>query len=551
MVNKLGLMATAAATAAAAASAALVRSNLKSIDSLAKTADKLGIATESLQGLRHAAELTGVSAGQMDTAIQRMTRRVSEAARGSGEAKDAIRELGLSAQDLAKMTPDQQMRQFAAAMSQVENQGDRVRLAMRLFDTEGVALVNTLGGGVDALDAMTAEVKELGAEITRVDAAKIEAANDAFTRAGMATSAFGKQMTIAVAPVLTQITNDLFSAAKEAGGFGQIATEAMDKVYKAAGHVGNAIRGFQIIFKGVELAGTVAFYGITTGMSEVQKFAARMGNSVIASVNMIIDGLNTLGADIQKIGQIEVGGGLLEGMAESFKQQAGEIATEIQNLAMAELPSDVIDRYVKSAVEAETLKGEAVAQARLEQRENQASTDEEETARQAEVAQMRIDAAKNYANYEKLIADQQNAAKSKAMDNLVGLMNSKSRKLFEIGKIAALSRATVSGMEEVQSAFQWGMSTGGPYLAAAFGAASAAGVAMRLQQIASAKFGGGGGSGAVSFNGRGQEVVRTETQVASINIVGGQGATFSGDQIRGLIGAINDAVGDGVQLRTN
>ena len=42
-----------------AMTAALVKSGLASADALAKTADKLGITTEKLAGLRHAAELTG------------------------------------------------------------------------------------------------------------------------------------------------------------------------------------------------------------------------------------------------------------------------------------------------------------------------------------------------------------------------------------------------------------------------------------------------------------------------------------------------------------
>jgi len=70
------------------------------IDSTAKMADKLGMATESLIQLRHAAKLTGVEAKTLDMALQRITRRTSEAAQGTGEAKDTLKEMGLNAQVL-------------------------------------------------------------------------------------------------------------------------------------------------------------------------------------------------------------------------------------------------------------------------------------------------------------------------------------------------------------------------------------------------------------------------------------------------------------------
>ena len=120
-------------------------------DNVAKTADKIGMGIRELQAYRYAAERSGIATKTFDMATQRMVRRVSEAAKGTGEAKDAIAELGLSAEALASMTPDEQMNHFADALANVENQGDRVRLAMKLFDSEGVAMVNMLRGGSEQL----------------------------------------------------------------------------------------------------------------------------------------------------------------------------------------------------------------------------------------------------------------------------------------------------------------------------------------------------------------------------------------------------------------
>jgi len=122
------------------------------LDKLAKTASKLGVPVEELQILRLSAEEAGVATNTLDMALQRMVRRISEAKEGTGEASGAIKELGLNAQNLAKLTADEQMRKLADAMSLVTDEGDRVRLSMKLFDSEGVALVNLLKKGSAVFD---------------------------------------------------------------------------------------------------------------------------------------------------------------------------------------------------------------------------------------------------------------------------------------------------------------------------------------------------------------------------------------------------------------
>ena len=130
---KAGAVAGVAAMGVAAAKTAQQFSKL---DTVAKTADKLGIATEKMGGLQLAFEQTGVDAKAGMVAMQRMTRRVSDAANGTGPAVKALNELGLSAANLNTLTPDQMLGRVADAMQGVKNQGDKVRLAFSLFDSE-------------------------------------------------------------------------------------------------------------------------------------------------------------------------------------------------------------------------------------------------------------------------------------------------------------------------------------------------------------------------------------------------------------------------------
>ena len=80
----------------------------------------------------------------------------------------------------------------------------------------------------------------------------------------------------------------------------------------------------------------------------------------------------------------------------------------------------------------------------------------------------------------------------KALTDVSALMNTHSRKLFELGKAAAIANALISARESVVDAFKWGSKLGGPPLAFAFAAAAAAAQAANIASIASTSFGGGG-----------------------------------------------------------
>ncbi|WP_342652555.1 hypothetical protein NM449_17790 (plasmid) [Vibrio metschnikovii] len=166
------LVFSAAVAGVTAGVVALYRSQAASIDETAKFAARIGISTENLTRYRHAAELSGVATKDFDTAMQRMTRRVSEAANGTGAAKSAIQELNLSAKDLNELAPEQQLQVIADAMNQVEKDADRLRLAVNIFDTGGAGMVNLLREGSSGLQEMANEADRLGITLNSVDAAK-------------------------------------------------------------------------------------------------------------------------------------------------------------------------------------------------------------------------------------------------------------------------------------------------------------------------------------------------------------------------------------------
>lgn len=167
---------------AGTAMAAVTKKTLDSADALQKIGIRLGISTEALSRYKHVAELSGVTFETLTMGWQRMTRRVSEAANGFGEAKGALAELNLDATELNKLQPDKQFEVLADALHGVINPADKVRLAMKLFDSEGVSLLQTMSKGSVGLREMTAEADRLGLTISQEMADGAAKANDAFTR---------------------------------------------------------------------------------------------------------------------------------------------------------------------------------------------------------------------------------------------------------------------------------------------------------------------------------------------------------------------------------
>ena len=190
----------------------LISNSLKATDALAKTASKIGTTTEALSALQYAGQLTGVSIETMNMALQRFTRRASEAAVGTGEAKGALRELRLDARELVKLPLDEQMLKLADAFEDAEKRGlNPLRLAFKLFDSEGAALVNTLGLGREGLSDLLGEARSLGVVMSSNAAEGVEEANDALTRLQSLFGGIVKQVTAALAPVITSIADILTS----------------------------------------------------------------------------------------------------------------------------------------------------------------------------------------------------------------------------------------------------------------------------------------------------------------------------------------------------
>jgi methyl-accepting chemotaxis protein len=134
---------------------------------IGKLSEKLDISTNSLSELKYVAESAGVEFSSLTTGLEQMNMRVSDAAGNFGEAKDALQLLGLSAQELNQIAPNEQIEKIAEALSRVGDVSDRTQLAIKLFGTEGAALLPMLELGEDGIKRFREEAQKLGVSLSR------------------------------------------------------------------------------------------------------------------------------------------------------------------------------------------------------------------------------------------------------------------------------------------------------------------------------------------------------------------------------------------------
>lgn len=187
-------------------------------DQLDKMNLRIGAGAEALSEYTYVAAGAGVEFNTLATAWQRQTRRIAEAATGIGVAKSSLDELGLSAKELNQMSPEQQFERIALALEGIENPGQKAALAMKLWDTEGVKLLQITNQGTAAMAEQREEAKALGQTISQQTAADMAAFGDSLDRVKAIARGTTDTLLADLIPSVTQTIDSFTNYVKDAGG---------------------------------------------------------------------------------------------------------------------------------------------------------------------------------------------------------------------------------------------------------------------------------------------------------------------------------------------
>lgn len=304
---------------------ALVKSSMDATDALAKASDRLGITTEALAGLRYAGDLAGVSAEQLDSGLGKMSKTLNDAARGMSTADESIRALGLSTEELLRMPTDQAFMRIGDALMDVDNNMQRLALTQEIFGKGATGIINLMAEGSEGMAAATREAQALGLALSRVDAAKIEIANDSFTRIKSVFAGIGNTIAVQLSPYIQGIGDWLVKSSTEADGFRSHIQVAMENAAKAVGFLADMFRGLHVVWKLLQ-----------QGWYELE-------NVVIQGIDGIANGLRSIASLLPGI-DIKPDANLKKWAVDSAEGVKNTRA-ELEALAMAPMPSQGIEEF--------------------------------------------------------------------------------------------------------------------------------------------------------------------------------------------------------------
>ena len=153
-------------------------------DEIGKVAQKTGVATEAISGLKYAAELSDVSLEQLTTGLQMFSSYIGKVTEGNKDAVDTFNRLGISVTDVnGELKPTEQLfSDVAESISKLKDNANKIDLVKDIFGKAGPQLLPLLNQGAEGIRAIQREAERLGLIIKPEQAAAAEAFNDNITR---------------------------------------------------------------------------------------------------------------------------------------------------------------------------------------------------------------------------------------------------------------------------------------------------------------------------------------------------------------------------------
>ncbi len=265
-------------------------------DELAKMSQRTGVSVEALSELRHAAGQSDLAFEDLGKSVTIMQQLLDGALSGNQANIDKLAKLGLTAEQLGSMTPDQQLEAFADRLAAIDDPAERAARAIEMFGEDGRKMLPMLAGGAEGIQDLRAEARALGLQMSTEDANAAAALGDAWAILRKSADMIVTRIGGAVAPALIKVAELITPVVS---GVSKFIDRNRDLVVTALA-VGATIAGVG--------AGLVLVGGAAAGLSLAMGGIMAAGTALTAVVGGVVSVLGVVATPLGAVSALLIGG---------------------------------------------------------------------------------------------------------------------------------------------------------------------------------------------------------------------------------------------------
>lgn len=219
-IKKIGKVTAVAGAAVAGAVGLMVKNYIKAGDEVHKMALRTGFSTESLSELKYASDISGASLESLEKGVKKMSKTILDASDGLMTYVRAFDRIGLKAEELMELSPEDQFDRIARAIARVESPTIRAATAQEIFGRAGTQLLPLFAEGEAGLEKLRKKAHELGLVFDQEAANKAAALTDSLTTLKGAIKGVSMSIVSETIPILTVLADkftEVFVGIREEG----------------------------------------------------------------------------------------------------------------------------------------------------------------------------------------------------------------------------------------------------------------------------------------------------------------------------------------------
>ncbi len=333
-VRSLGLRLAGLGGAALAPLAGAVKLFSSAGDILDKMSLRTGVSVEALSELGFAAEQSGADLQTLENGVRVMQRTLNDADRGLATAQDALADLGLAADDLRGLSPEQQFKTLAEAISRIEDPSKRAAVAMQVFGRAGTKLLPLIEGGVDGIEALQAQARSLGLTISTETAKDAALLNDTMNILFRVLKQGVFIIGSALAPTVIKLSDVITRVVVTASDWVKQNKAVLVSAAKIA--AGILLAGLALV--GIGLAITIVAAGFG-GLATAVTAAGAVLGAILSPIGLVVAGVVGLGVAIVRY--TDAGGQALSWLMERFGELRAFVGRVAGGIGDALAASDI------------------------------------------------------------------------------------------------------------------------------------------------------------------------------------------------------------------